>query len=323
MQLACLFFLSVVALCSLKISRAEIPHGFDLLLNGSNEGETEDNDIIVRRAVRKTLLDVHYFLCVMLRINRCTDCVSLCQKRAKAADSPAQLSCGCRPRGGAHNSQSSDYFRQYPEDSEDIGIGHRQASIRVSPVECNCPEVLAKGTLVAIVAALAFLSFFSITILLVVAICILRLVEKQKKKEKEEKPARSSHRRLVPPVPPPRPEHTYMTVQPLHGYERLHPASPRAARGIYLSASELHPGPRVHREKGYQSASVTPPGAKSTRENEYIGPDPAPSLSTPPLDKSYTSADKTGSQTGSIQDTVRSPLLSPKGRDNHIYEEVE
>ncbi|KAH0615647.1 hypothetical protein JD844_005108 [Phrynosoma platyrhinos] len=197
MRLACLF-VSVVALCSLKISGAEIPHGFDLPLNSSNEGETEDNNNIVRRAVRR---------------------------RAQVANSPAQLSCGCRPSRGAPNSQNSDYCQQYPEESEHVDIGHRQASIRVSPVECSCSGVLGKGTLVAIVAALAFLGFFSTSILLVVAICILRLVEKQKKKEKEEKPARSSRRRL-PPVP-------------------------RAARGIYLSASELNPGPRwVSRQDG-------------------------------------------------------------------------
>nr|XP_034958296.1 uncharacterized protein LOC118078511 [Zootoca vivipara]XP_034958297.1 uncharacterized protein LOC118078511 [Zootoca vivipara] len=68
------------------------------------------------------------------------------------------------------------------------------------PEECDCPETLAKGTMVAIVSVLAFLGFFSTSVLLVVAICLLRMVDRQRKSGKDANGA-SIAKRPLPPLP--------------------------------------------------------------------------------------------------------------------------
>nr|XP_020664842.1 uncharacterized protein LOC110087478 isoform X1 [Pogona vitticeps] len=216
--------------------------------------------------------------------------------------------------------------QQYPEEAEDeVHYGHhhvevipehRQASLRTSPQACDCPDALDKGTLIAIVAALAFLGFFSSSILLVVAICILRRAKKQRKKEKEEK-LHSPHRRRHPPVPPPRPEHTVKG----QGYEQLHPASRHAPQGVYLHASDLHPGPRIHHEKRYQNVSGSFHGSKSTPENEYIAPCWESTFSTPPLESKYANVEELDHK--SPDEGSPGAVESPKRREAHLYEEVE
>ncbi|XP_025021712.1 uncharacterized protein LOC103063802 isoform X2 [Python bivittatus] len=174
--------------------------------------------------------------------------------------------------------------RKYPEDAEEHReVGHRQISIPVGRAEANCPEVLARGTLAAIVAALAFLGFFSTSVLLVVAVCVLRLVDKQRKTGKEGKTGYSPPRRSLPPIPPPRPERTYMTVKP-HGYERRQPATPCATEGAYLSADELNPGPRTVLNRHHQNMNVSP-RPKSAPEGEYVSPEKLQPCSILPLAK--------------------------------------
>ncbi|XP_034292171.1 uncharacterized protein LOC117676649 isoform X3 [Pantherophis guttatus] len=192
--------------------------------------------------------------------------------------------------------------RKYPEDAGDhVEAGHRQISIPMGRAEGSCPEVLAKGTLAVIVAALAFLGFFSTSVLLVVAVCVLRVVHKQRKTGKEGKTNYPSSRRLLPPIPPPRPERTYMSMKP-HGSDRLRPATPHTTEDAYLSVNELNPGPRTHQNHHYQSLSASSP-PKTPMEREYIIPEKVQPFS----------------RTGGSPEIG----MTPQGRDNHIYEEVE
>ncbi|XP_070614533.1 uncharacterized protein [Erythrolamprus reginae] len=210
--------------------------------------------------------------------------------------------------------------RKYPEDAADHGgAGHRQISVPMGRAEGgSCPEVLAKGTLAVIVAALAFLGFFSTSVLLVVAVYILRVVNKQRKTGKEGRPSYPSPRR--PPIPPPRPERTYITMKP-PGSDHLQPAAtPRTAEDTYLSVNELNPGPRTRQKPPYQSVSAsTPP--KTPMEREYLVPEKVQPFSSPPSAKKYLNVEEAGPTpvTGGSPETG----MTPQGRDNHIYEEVE
>ncbi|XP_026542321.1 uncharacterized protein LOC113424705 isoform X1 [Notechis scutatus] len=192
--------------------------------------------------------------------------------------------------------------RKYPEDAGDhVEAGHRQISIPMGRAEGSCPEVLSKGTLAVIVAALAFLGFFSTSVLLVVAVCVLRMVDKQRKTGKEGKIGYPPSRRTLPPIPPPRPDHTYMTMR-TPGPDRLRPATPHTPEDGYLSVNELNPGPRTRQKLHYQNVSASSP-PKTPMEREYIIPEAAQPFSR----------------------TGRSPEIgmTPQGHDNHIYDEVE
>ncbi|KAJ7308079.1 hypothetical protein JRQ81_008584 [Phrynocephalus forsythii] len=287
MLLAYLFSISVVASCAAETNRAERsrahPPDFNLLASSRegndepgaspeddrlNEGVAEENENVVRRALRRYPEEAEH-----------------------------------RDFGHLHH----------------VDVDHRQASLQSSSSDCDCPEVLTKGTLVTIVATLAFLGLFCSAIILGIAICILRLVAKQRKKEKDEK-LHSSHRRSRPPVPPPRPEHTYMPVKGQR-YERLHTASQHATQGAYLRPSELHPGPRIHQEKHYQNVSRSPQGSKSTPENEYIPPHQVPTYSTAPLESKYVNMEEM--QSKSQYEGSPGAVASPKRREAHLYEEVE
>ncbi|XP_061459902.1 uncharacterized protein LOC133373759 isoform X4 [Rhineura floridana] len=190
-----------------------------------------------------------------------------------------------------------DLQHPYPEESRHLEIGHRGASIGMPMTDCNCPEVLTKGTLVAIVAALAFLSFFSTCVLLVVVVCLLRLVEKQRKTGKEATAGYSPPKRPDPPVPPPRPDHTYLAVKPVPGYERLHPASPTTPESEYITVNPL-------------SAFSTPP-----LEKNYSNAD------APPLEKTYVNAGEP--QLEPLTEDSPNTEMAAKGHEDHIYEEVE
>lgn len=141
--------------------------------------------------------------------------------------------------------------RQFPEESQGVVPDHPLEPVPITRLSCDCPEVLTKGTLAAIVAALAFLGFFSTSVLLVVSIWILRLLGKQKKSES------SDSSRPRPPPPLPRPEHTFghgrRNTRP---YETLHPA-------------------HLFRKDPYGNNRMSPE-AKYTPENEYVGPSPLP-----------------------------------------------
>ncbi|XP_061459900.1 uncharacterized protein LOC133373759 isoform X2 [Rhineura floridana] len=228
-----------------------------------------------------------------------------------------------------------DLQHPYPEESRHLEIGHRGASIGMPMTDCNCPEVLTKGTLVAIVAALAFLSFFSTCVLLVVVVCLLRLVEKQRKTGKEATAGYSPPKRPDPPVPPPRPDHTYLAVKPVPGYERLHPASPIRQVLHYQklkSPQEQYQIPKSP-QKQYRIPKGSPVQHKTTPESEYITVNPLSAFSTPPLEKNYSNADappleKTYVNAGEPQLeplTEDSPNteMAAKGHEDHIYEEVE
>ncbi|KAM3825501.1 uncharacterized protein M6D78_015831 isoform 3-T6 [Vipera latastei] len=191
--------------------------------------------------------------------------------------------------------------RKYPEDAGDhVAASHRQISIPMGRAEGSCPEVLAKGTLAVIVAALAFLAFFSTSVLLVVAVCVLRMVEKQRKTGKDGKTSYPS-RRPLPPIPPPRPERTYMTMKP-HGSDRLRPATP--------TRQNLH----------YQHPSAPSP-PKTPMEREYIIPDKVQPFSSPPSTKKYVNVEE--SDPTAVTGGSPEIGMTPRGRDNHIYEEVE
>ncbi|KAL8174255.1 UNVERIFIED_CONTAM: hypothetical protein K2H54_041004 [Gekko kuhli] len=96
-------------------------------------------------------------------------------------------------------------LRRFPEESGEELVGHRQTLLPTSETTCICPEVLSKGTLVAIIGSLAFLGFFSTMVLLLVAVIILRLMDKQWKKEKKErkdkKDTDGGPNRSLPPIP--------------------------------------------------------------------------------------------------------------------------
>ncbi|XP_034292167.1 uncharacterized protein LOC117676649 isoform X1 [Pantherophis guttatus] len=210
--------------------------------------------------------------------------------------------------------------RKYPEDAGDhVEAGHRQISIPMGRAEGSCPEVLAKGTLAVIVAALAFLGFFSTSVLLVVAVCVLRVVHKQRKTGKEGKTNYPSSRRLLPPIPPPRPERTYMSMKP-HGSDRLRPATPHTTEDAYLSVNELNPGPRTHQNHHYQSLSASSP-PKTPMEREYIIPEKVQPFSSPPSAKKYVNVEE--SEPTAVTGGSPEIGMTPQGRDNHIYEEVE
>ncbi|CAI5794565.1 Hypothetical predicted protein [Podarcis lilfordi] len=242
---------------------------------------------------------------------------------------------------------------RYVEDAR-IPIQHRQVALQMAPLEeCACPEPLAKGTLVAMLAVLAFLGFFSTSVLLVVAVCLLRLVERQRKSGKD---ANAMSNRPLPPLPPPRPERVYLSTKPAPGYERLTAASPRTPEGgAYLSASELHPGPRSYQKMGvYQAAVAAETESKNLPESEYITVNPAPGFSSPVPPKTYSGAGGISSPVPpKIYSAAGAEILSPgkneeeiygspegtkpeksgeaspiaetplSGRENHIYEEVE
>ncbi|XP_053138681.1 proline-rich protein 36-like isoform X2 [Hemicordylus capensis] len=249
--------------------------------------------------------------------------------------------------------------RRYPEESQLVLPGNRQVSIPLARTVCECPEVLSKGTLGAIVAALAFLGFFSTSMLLVVIIWVMRMAEKQKKTP-------NSHAtRPLPPVPPPRPEHTYLVPKrSSRVYATVHPGPP-AAEGEYLNANEINPGPRLYQPKRYGNVDQTPPELRTTPDDDYVCPIMAspprgspprgsPSLSSPlrgspprgspprespprgsplfmtppvttPPVPTYVSLEPQSGPTGSTPE-----LLSPssgaqrikRGSDDHIYEEV-
>ncbi|XP_013913040.1 PREDICTED: uncharacterized protein LOC106541971 [Thamnophis sirtalis] len=210
--------------------------------------------------------------------------------------------------------------RKYPEDAEKhVEASHRQISIPTDKAEGSCPEVLAKGTLAVIVAALAFLGFFSTSVLLVVAVCILRIMDKQRKTGKEGKNGYPSSRRTLPPIPPPRPERTYMAMKP-QGSDRLHPATPNTTEDAYLSVSELNPGPRTRQKLHYQNVSASSP-PKAPIEKEYMTPDKVQPFSSPPSVKKYVTVE----EPGPTPVTGGSPEIgtTPPGHDNHIYEQVE
>nr|XP_060613258.1 uncharacterized protein LOC132763621 [Anolis sagrei ordinatus] len=296
MHLTCIVFFCIAASSSLETTeegrpKAQ-PRASDLRLASSNESNAEGHVDIVRRAVRK-----------------------------------------------------------YPEDSGRNHIGHRHASFEV-PIqdECHCPPTMSESTVVALVAALAFLAFLPTVLLLAAVIWFLCWVVKaNKKKEKEEKSGHMLHpKRRAPPVPPPRPENTYRPSRRTYGYEQIHPASPRDTQGVYLSASELNPGPRTHREMTYQNLkpaesrsprettyqNMKPVEPKTGPETGYISPDRVLPLSTPPLEKRYVNPESLEkkymnidhshptSLSGSAPGTTMSPTLSPRGRENHIYEEI-
>ncbi|XP_026542322.1 uncharacterized protein LOC113424705 isoform X2 [Notechis scutatus] len=210
--------------------------------------------------------------------------------------------------------------RKYPEDAGDhVEAGHRQISIPMGRAEGSCPEVLSKGTLAVIVAALAFLGFFSTSVLLVVAVCVLRMVDKQRKTGKEGKIGYPPSRRTLPPIPPPRPDHTYMTMR-TPGPDRLRPATPHTPEDGYLSVNELNPGPRTRQKLHYQNVSASSP-PKTPMEREYIIPEAAQPFSSPPSAKKYEKVEE--SHPTAV--TGRSPEIgmTPQGHDNHIYDEVE
>ncbi|XP_053138682.1 uncharacterized protein LOC128339123 isoform X3 [Hemicordylus capensis] len=221
--------------------------------------------------------------------------------------------------------------RRYPEESQLVLPGNRQVSIPLARTVCECPEVLSKGTLGAIVAALAFLGFFSTSMLLVVIIWVMRMAEKQKKTP-------NSHAtRPLPPVPPPRPEHTYLVPKrSSRVYATVHPGPP-AAEGEYLNANEINPGPRLYQPKRYGNVDQTPPELSSPlRGSPPRGSPPrespprgsplfmTPPVTTPPV-PTYVSLEPQSGPTGSTPE-----LLSPssgaqrikRGSDDHIYEEV-
>ncbi|XP_044295684.1 uncharacterized protein LOC123028202 [Varanus komodoensis] len=229
--------------------------------------------------------------------------------------------------------------RRYPEDSESAEVSHRQVSIPLSrSLECNCPEVLAKGTLVAIVATFAFLGFFSTSVLLLVAVCILRVIDRQRKKGKEAGAKHSASKRPLPPVPPPRPEHTYTTVKPCSGYERLHPVSPtrrerryqnvkepraqRSSKNYFLEKKRLalSYGAR-HSDLGTEAASCSAAQRQTSPENEYISPKPRQSVSTSPLPHKYANIDEL--QPEPTPEGSPDPGVTLKGHEIHIYEEVQ
>ncbi|XP_062815204.1 uncharacterized protein LOC103281776 isoform X2 [Anolis carolinensis] len=286
MHLTCIVFLCIAASSSLETTKEERPkaqsHGSDLRLDSFNESGAEGHGDVVRRAIRK-----------------------------------------------------------YPEDSGDSRVGHRHDSFEV-PIQddCQCPPTMSESTVVALVATLAFLAFLPTVLLLAAVIWFLCwVVRTNKKKEKEEKAGHPSHpRRRAPPVPPPRPDNSFRLSRQTYGYERIQPASPRDTQGVYLNASELHPGPRSPREMTYQNLksqeasyqNLKPMEPKTTVETGYISPERVLPLSTPPLEKRYMSAEKymnidhshPTSLTGSGPGTTMSPTLSPKGQNNHIYEEI-
>ncbi|XP_048368060.1 uncharacterized protein LOC125441491 isoform X2 [Sphaerodactylus townsendi] len=203
--------------------------------------------------------------------------------------------------------------RKFPEDSEAMLVGNRQALLPASRTTCVCPEVLSKSTLVAIVSSLAVLGFFSTLVLLLIAIIILRLVEKHWKREKKEKKERKESlapKKSVPPVPRRPSERIYVMPKESPPYKTMKSVM-EAEESSYVDPKELHPGPRSTPEKAYTSMNLAPHFSPSPEHIYASIREPSTSYGT----TEEPQAESVANVSGSLEE-------QPKGNEEHFYEEI-